>query len=188
MSVLSNSLMIASCPGFKSDNFIFKYGYKAKFYEIHFLTNFEIMSSDLNPKVNFFFDTASPNIRDRMDLKKFIISIFRSERKKLELLNYVFSTDRAVQMINKKYLNHKAFTDIITFQLSEENRPIIGEVYISVDRVRENAREYGTSFKNELHRVIFHGALHLCGFKDKTRSQIEEMRKKEGYYLTTYFR
>jgi len=144
------------------------------------------MSSDLKPKVNFFFDAVSPKIQDRKGLKAFILSIFKRESKKLEILNYVFSNDKSVQRINKEYLNHNALTDIITFQLSEKNRPIIGEVYISVDRVRENATNYGASFKNELHRVIFHGALHLCGFNDKTESEITEMRKKEGYYLTRY--
>ena len=146
------------------------------------------MLSDLNPKVNFFSDTASPDIRNRKELKHFIISIFRTERKSLELLNYVFSDDRSLQLINKEYLNHRGLTDIITFRLSGENEPLIGEVYISVDRVRDNAREFGASFKNELHRVIFHGALHLCGFKDKTKSEIRKMREKEGYYLSKYFR
>ena len=145
------------------------------------------MSSVLKSRVNFFFDGVSLNIRDRKELKRFIISMFKSERKKLGSLNYVFSNDNSVQLINKEYLNHKALTDIITFELSEKDTPIIGEVYISIDRVRENSRNFGTSFKNELHRVIFHGALHLCGFKDKTESELTEMRKKEEYYLRKYF-
>lgn len=145
------------------------------------------MSSVLKSRVNFFFDGVSLNIRDRKELKRFIISIFKSERKKLGSLNYVFSNDKSVQLINKEYLNHKALTDIITFELSEKDTPIIGEIYISIDRVKENSRHYGTSFSNELHRVIFHGALHLCGFSDKTESEVTEMRKKEGYYLRKYF-
>ncbi len=146
------------------------------------------MSSDSRPKANFFFDAATINIRDRTKLKRFIVSIFRQENRKLASINYVFSNDRAVRRINKEYLNHDSFTDIITFEFSERNEPIIGEVYISVDRVRKNAITYGTSFGNELHRVIFHGALHLCGFEDKTTTEKTEMRKKEGYYLTKYFK
>ena len=146
------------------------------------------MSSDLNSKVNFFFDGASPTIQDRIGLKRFIIYIFRREKKRLELVNYIFSTDKAVQLINKRYLNHKTLTDIITFELSEKNEPIVGEVYISVQRISENAVQYGTTFKTELHRVIFHGALHLCGFRDKTVSEISEMRSKEAYYLRKYFK
>lgn len=144
------------------------------------------MSSDLSSKVNFFFDGTTSTIPNREGLKKFIVSIFKREGKKLELINYVFSNDKSVQAINKKYLGHNALTDIITFELSERNSPMIGEVYISVDRVRENASNYGTSFRQELHRVVFHGALHLCGFRDKTVSEVREMRKKEEYYLTKY--
>jgi probable rRNA maturation factor len=179
--------MIASCPGFNSDNFIFGNRRKARVTELHFLTNFEIMPSDARSKVHFFFDAAAPTIRNRKALKTFISSIFKSERKELESINYVFSNDRSVQLINRRYLNHKALTDIITFELSERNGPIIGEVYISIDRVRENALTYGTSFRHELHRVLFHGALHLCGFGDKTVPEMKEMRKKEEYYLTKYF-
>ena len=146
------------------------------------------MSSDLRSKVNFFFDESSPTIRDRQQLKRFIISIFRRERKMLEMVNFIFSNDEAVQRINKRYLKHEALTDIITFELSKSGESIVGEVYISVDRVRENASKYGETFKNELHRVVFHGALHLCGFRDKTISDIREMRRKEAYYLKDYFR
>lgn len=187
ISLLSNSLMIASCPGFKSDNFIFNQCCKAKFTELHFLTNFEIMSSGLVSRVNFFFDGVAPAIRNRRSLKQFIIAIFRSEKRKLESITYVLSTDKTVHKINKEYLNHDELTDIITFNLSEKGKPIIGEIYISVNRVKENAIQHGTSFTNELHRVIFHGVLHLCGFGDKTVSEIRKMRKKENYYLTKYF-
>jgi metalloprotein, YbeY/UPF0054 family len=146
------------------------------------------MSSVLNSKVNFFFDEVAPALRNRRILKKFIISIFRSEGNDLESINYVFSSDESVLKINKEYLNHDELTDIITFRLSENGKPIIAEVYISIDRVRENAITHGASFVFELHRVIFHGALHLCGFTDKTALAVKKMRRKEEYYLASYFK
>lgn len=89
--------------------------------------------------------------------------------------------------MNKRYLNHDFYTDIITFDLSESKSSIIyGELYISIDRVKDNAQNNKSTFLNELQRVIFHGALHLCGYKDKTKADIKEMRKKEAEYLIKY--
>ena len=146
------------------------------------------MSSDLSSKVHFFFERVAPTIRDRRKLKRFIVSIFEGEKRKLDSINYIFSTDTIVYKINKKHLNHDVLTDIITFELSEKGAPINGEIYISVDRVRENAIGQRVSFASELHRVMFHGVLHLCGFRDKTPSEIKKMREKEDYYLTKYSR
>jgi rRNA maturation RNase YbeY len=87
--------------------------------------------------------------------------------------------------INQKYLEHDFYTDIITFDLSETGA-VRGEIYISIDRVRENARKLGVSFKSELHRVIFHGMLHLCGYNDKTKAEKEKIRAKEDQYLNKY--
>lgn len=84
-------------------------------------------------------------------------------------------------------MNHDFYTDIITFDLSEAE-DIIAEIYISIDRVRDNAKALRTSFKSEIHRVIFHGALHLCGFGDKTKGEKAEMREKEDFYLLKYFK
>jgi rRNA maturation RNase YbeY len=85
-------------------------------------------------------------------------------------------------------LQHNYYTDIITFDLSETSVLITGEIYISTDRVRDNAIKLGVSFKEEIHRVIFHGALHLCGYKDKTPRHVREMRAAEDSYLELYFR
>ncbi|WP_315819080.1 rRNA maturation RNase YbeY [Paraflavitalea speifideaquila] len=90
--------------------------------------------------------------------------------------------------INRQYLQHDYFTDIITFNLSSHPAPVIGEIYISIDRVRDNAQQFSTTFRDELHRVIFHGALHLCGYKDKTAKEEKLMRAKEDEYLTRYKR
>ncbi|HEX7846309.1 MAG TPA: rRNA maturation RNase YbeY, partial [Chitinophagaceae bacterium] len=114
---------------------------------------------DFKAKVSFFFDGVSTSLKNRTDLKMFIESLFSKEGKKLLSLNYVFCSDKRLLEINRQYLNHDYYTDIITFDLSEDDSGIIGEVYISLDRVKENATQLKLSIKSELHRVIFHGAL-----------------------------
>jgi rRNA maturation RNase YbeY len=89
--------------------------------------------------------------------------------------------------LNKTHLNHDTYTDIITFELSPKNEALIADIYISVERVKENAQSFTTSFQKELHRVIFHGALHLCGYKDKSKKQSQLMRFKEEENLILYF-
>jgi rRNA maturation RNase YbeY len=89
--------------------------------------------------------------------------------------------------INKKFLAHDYDTDIITFPFSNSNNPIEAELYISIPKIREQAEEWNCSFKEELHRVIFHGALHLCGYNDKKEGEKKLMREKENYYLGKYF-
>jgi len=121
-------------------------------------------------------------LRRRSELKRQIEGIFRKEGKKLGSLNYIFCSDKELLKINQKFLNHDYYTDIITFDLSEKSY-IIGEVYISADRVRENAKRQDTTIISELRRVIFHGALHLCGYKDKTERDKRMMRDKEEQYL-----
>jgi rRNA maturation RNase YbeY len=135
-------------------------------------------------KVYFFFDNVSINLRERTRLKALVEGIFKKEKKRLATLNYIFCSDRALLRINQEYLEHDFYTDIITFDLSESPGEIAGEIYISVDRVRDNARQHKISFQSELLRVIFHGALHLCGFDDKTEKDKSLMRDRENYYLT----
>lgn len=136
-------------------------------------------------KVCFFFQNVKVRLTRRTNLKKHIQFIFKNEDKKLDSLNCIFCTDRALLEINRKYLKHDFYTDIITFDLSEAD-PIHAEIYISIDRVRENALKLGISFKSELHRVIFHGVLHLCGYNDKTKAERREIRLKEELYLIKY--
>lgn len=149
-------------------------------------TNFEnMMLSSSKSKVCFFYEQRKISLKNRSSLKTFIEGIFRRERKKLIGLNYIFTSDKVVLKINQQFLHHDFFTDIISFDLGS-SAGVNGEIYISIDRVRENARILHISFREELHRVIFHGALHLCGYKDKTSVDIETMRQKEGYYLDKY--
>ncbi|HEY6063810.1 MAG TPA: rRNA maturation RNase YbeY [Chitinophagaceae bacterium] len=136
-------------------------------------------------KVCFFFQEVRVSLASRNILKKYIQSIFKKEGKKLESLNIIFCSDNALLEINRKYLKHDFYTDIITFDLSE-SAAIKAEIYISIDRVNENSHKLGFSFKSELLRVIFHGVLHLCGFNDKTSSEKKKIRVKEDYYLKNY--
>jgi rRNA maturation RNase YbeY len=114
-----------------------------------------------------------------------VASLFKKEKVSLSRLDYVFCSDEFLLEINNKFLNHDYYTDIITFDLSDTDS-IMGEIYISIDRVKDNATQQSTSFKEELTRVIFHGALHLCGYKDKKQSEINLMRQKENYYLNLF--
>ena len=150
------------------------------------LTNSEIMAISKKAKVRFFSNDVQTSLRNRSSLKKFIESIFRKENKRLDFINYIFCSDKTLLTINKKFLHHDFYTDVITFNLSENNNSISSEVYVSLDRVRDNANKNGASLKSELHRVLFHAALHLCGYDDKNKVEIERMRKKEDELLAKY--
>ncbi len=136
----------------------------------------------------FFHSADKPASRllHKTKLKQRIEQLFKKEQVKLDSLNYVFCSDEYLLQINREFLKHDFYTDIITFDLSEKTGAVIGEVYISLDRVKENAAALGTIFNEELLRVVFHGALHLCGYRDKKKADIEEMRKKEEQYLRLY--
>jgi rRNA maturation RNase YbeY len=138
-------------------------------------------------KVYFFFETSSFSLTNRGDLKKFIEQLFSKEKQGLDSLNYIFCSDKRLLQINQEYLKHDYYTDIITFDLSNSSTGnTTGEIYISVDRVKDNANRNGVSFKEELHRMVFHGALHLCGYKDKKPADKKLMTQKENEYLAKY--
>ena len=137
--------------------------------------------------IHFFFQNVAARLTNRKKLKNFIAILFENEKIKIESLNYIFCSDQSLLQINRKHLYHDFYTDIVSFDLSKEGDPLNGEIYISVERVQDNARQLGQSFQMELHRVIFHGALHLCGYKDKTKKQRLYMKNKEDYYLKRYF-
>ena len=134
------------------------------------------------------FYTLEPVIlKQRSSLKKFIIQLFIKERKPLQSIDIIFCSDEYLLGINKQHLQHDFYTDIITFDLSNSTKnPIIGELYISIERVKDNAALHDENFSTELLRVIFHGLLHLCGFKDKTPRDIKMMRQKEDEYLNLH--
>jgi rRNA maturation RNase YbeY len=141
----------------------------------------------MSEAIHFFFENTRIELKDRNRLKTFILKQIRSAGKKLETLNYVFCTDPALKKMNQQHLGHNYFTDIISFDLSENPKTIQAEIYISIDRVRENAKTFKTTLKRELHRVVFHGVLHLLGYKDKSRSERQEMREMEEQWLGIYF-
>ena len=137
-------------------------------------------------KVSFNYADRTLPLKQKRQIKNFISDIFLMENKILEKLTYIFCSDNYLLNINKKFLFHNTYTDIITFDLSDSKKIIKGEIYISVDRVKENTIRYNTTFTDEFLRVIFHGALHLCGFQDKKDSEKRLMRKKEDFYLKTF--
>ena len=138
--------------------------------------------------IQFFFLQQNISLAQRKLLKIFIKDIFKKEKKKPETLTYIFCSDEYLLEINRSHLKHNYYTDIITFDLSERPESITGEIYISTDRVRDNSITLGVTIKEELHRVIFHGALHLCGYKDKTPKDAKRMREAEDRCLNAYFK
>jgi probable rRNA maturation factor len=139
-------------------------------------------------KVQFYFLDRNPALKERTRLKLFIEILFTLENKKLVSLSYIFCSDEHLLGINRDFLKHDFYTDVITFDLSSSASATEGEVYLSVDRIKDNAKQLGVSFTEELHRVIFHGALHLCGYKDKKRMDQQQMRSAENKYLQQYFK
>lgn len=118
-------------------------------------------------------------------IKKWIEKVAAKEKRSVGDLSYVFMSDEELLKINQQFLKHNTYTDIITFDYSE-NKKISGEIFISVDRVEENAKKIGTTFEDEIHRVIIHGVLHLCGYKDKTKIDSDNMRKQEDKALRVF--
>ena len=137
-------------------------------------------------KVYFFFDNVQVSLNNRSKLKKFIESIFKTENRTLLNLSYVFCSDKRLLKTNRQFLNHDYYTDIITFDMSENKKEITAEIYISVERVRDNAKKAGHFMSLELRRVIFHGVLHLCEYSDKKVAEKAKMRRKEDFYLNKY--
>lgn len=138
--------------------------------------------------VHFYFNNVDFSLKDRRRLRNFIRTLATNEKRKIVNVNYIFCTDKAVLEINRSYLDHDYSTDVITFDLSSSPAEIMADIYVSAQRVRANAKSLKTSFKEELHRVMFHGLLHLCGYNDKTEKERDTMRHREDYYLKRYFR
>lgn len=138
----------------------------------------------------FYEQEVKSKLKDKRALSAYLDSLankYIKGLKKVELA-YIFCSDNYLLGINKEFLNHDTLTDIVTFDMTGEPHTLTGEIYISIERVAENAEKFGVDYINELHRVIFHGALHLCGFKDKKKADKELMRKKEDESLAAYFK
>ena len=136
------------------------------------------------PKIFFFLEEVSYNLRKKRNIRNWIIQTAENEDYKVGKLNYILTNDEILVQLNKEYLRHFTLTDIITFDLSEDEGFLTGDIYISVDRARENAKKFKDSLNNEIKRLMIHGILHLIGYKDKSESERELMRAKEEYYLS----
>jgi probable rRNA maturation factor len=134
--------------------------------------------------IYFFYEDVDFHFTAIRNTKSWLREVIRAENKKPGELNYIFCSDAFLADVNLQYLNHTTLTDIITFNTSEDVHLIEGEIYISIERVSENALKFKVSFDQELHRVMVHGVLHLLGYSDKTSQQKKIMRKKEDAYLS----
>jgi rRNA maturation RNase YbeY len=134
-------------------------------------------------KINFITEEIDFNLKNKIKIRNWLSQIIATHNFKLVELNFIFCSDDYLLKINIEYLNHNTLTDIITFDNSEEDKIIEGDIFISIDRVKENAQTFGVTFENELHRVLSHGTLHLLGFKDKNPSDKKEMTAKEDQSL-----
>ena len=132
--------------------------------------------------IRFFNKDIKFTLTDKLLLKKWIKEVVSSYGNRVGDINIILCDDPSILEINNQFLGHDYYTDIITFDYTEEN-VINGELYISIDTVRANAQEYGQSFPDELHRVIIHGILHLCGLDDHCDEDIKEMREAENISL-----
>ncbi|MCI0920615.1 rRNA maturation RNase YbeY [Sphingobacterium rhinopitheci] len=135
--------------------------------------------------ISFFSEDIAFTLKDKAKVRSWIGDTIKAEGfKRIGELSFVFCSDAYLLEINKQYLDHDTYTDIVTFDSSEEEDLIAGDIFISVERTQENAAKFGVTERDELHRVIIHGVLHLCGFLDKKKEDKELMTAKENEYLT----
>jgi len=135
--------------------------------------------------ISFNNEDVQFNLKNKAKLKSWIVATIEKKKQKAGDISFVFCSDAFLLEMNKEYLNHDTYTDIITFDYSKDDTqlPISGDIFISIDRVKENANKFSKTFEDELHRVIIHGVLHLLGYKDKTKVAKGEMTKQEDLCL-----
>ena len=141
--------------------------------------------------IKYFREDTRFLFKGRRDNNEWLKDVITSESVKEKFragdINIIFCSDNYLLDLNKKFLSHDFYTDIITFDNCAD-KIISGDLFISIDRVRENSKTYASSFDEELHRVIVHGVLHLLGYKDKTKAQSKVMREKESFYLNLFIK
>jgi probable rRNA maturation factor len=135
--------------------------------------------------IQFCTEDITFSLREKLKHKAWLNEVAKQEGKKILELSYVFCSDNYLLKINQEYLNHNTLTDIVTFDNSEDPKKIEGDIFISIDRVKENGEKLGTS-KTELERVMVHGLLHLLGYKDKKKEDKALMTEKEDFYIKQY--
>jgi len=134
----------------------------------------------------FFTEEINFELKEKLRRKRWLKSIATNAGFNIKELNYVFCSDEYLYQMNLEYLNHETYTDIITFDNSEKEFDIAGDIFISIDRVTENAKTHNQKMEAELNRVLAHGLLHLMGFKDKTKEESNLMRQKEEESINLY--
>ena len=132
--------------------------------------------------IRYFQEDIRFDLKQKMQNNRWLKMVAGSEMRRIGAVNIIFCSDNYILDVNMRYLQHDYFTDIITFDYCEKD-VLSGDLFISIDSVRENALFYGVPFADELDRVMVHGLLHLIGYDDHTEEQIREMRAKEDYYL-----
>lgn len=135
--------------------------------------------------ISFHNQSIAFKFKGKTKIKQWIKAVTEKEKHKLGTINYIFCTDDELLEINIRHLNHNTLTDIITFDYTE-GKTIHSDIFISIERVLDNSKKFKTTFDEEFHRVMIHGILHLCGYKDKTKADAELMRKKENWALKLY--
>ena len=135
-------------------------------------------------KITFTYHSIKAFRFNKGLVKSFLPIVFLEEEVEFMDVSYIFCSDDYLLSLNKEFLNHDTLTDILTFTMSDSPLPVVSEIYISIDRVRDNARDLNIDFLDELNRVMIHGVLHLCGYSDHTPELKEEMTGKEDYYLS----
>jgi len=132
--------------------------------------------------INFHTEDTDYNLDNKRSIQKWITFVINDQEHSLGTINYILCSDEYLLAMNQKYLNHDTYTDVITFDYSTP-KVISGDIFISIERVHENARLFKKTLIDELSRVMVHGVLHLCGYKDKSLDESAEMRKMEDHYL-----
>ena len=135
------------------------------------------------PKINFFTEDIAYTLKHKIIIKKWIEATIIAEAYQLAELNFILCSDEYLLRINQDFLQHDDYTDVITFDNSEELKKIVGDIFISIERIKENAVNFKSTALAELCRVIIHGTLHLLGYKDKTKAAKTLMTEKEDFYL-----
>lgn len=133
--------------------------------------------------ISFFNADVSYVLRSKNGIRLWLSDVIKKERFRLGELSIILCSDEYLFRMNVQYLNHKTYTDIITFDQSESEEEVSGELYISLDRIRDNAKALNINVLDEIHRVIVHGTLHLCGYQDKDPKSKSKMTSKENFYL-----
>jgi probable rRNA maturation factor len=136
------------------------------------------------PNLHYFTEDIKFSLRDQTSISDWITNVVTSNQFQVGEINYIFCSDNHLLSINQEYLNHDTYTDIITFDNSCEESVVESDIYISIERVKENSDEYNIPFEKELHRVMIHGILHLLGMEDKSPDERKRMREKEDACLS----